>query len=385
MSEETSTESHLSVVMTTNQDEMTQTTGVTSSSSHGSALYFECFVVVIGIIGTAANGLVLYALVASKQHKKHELIVSQNALDLYCCLILVITYAVRLANIHLTGSLGYWLCMFISSESLLISGLEASTMNLTFIAIERYLKVVHPKWSKKKLRKWMTYVAVVFALIYGFVNNMAVVFETSVVINGVCYGFVIWKNLETKWATAIYYWFSSYFAVILIFVFCYGKILMAIRRQARVMASHGEAGSSTAQTQLNNIQNNVIKTMIFVCSFFAIAWLPEKIFVLLIGLGVYDNFLDNGYYVALFLAFLYICTNVKIITMSECFQKIPGPSMLHSGRSSLMCCTTQPEPLYICTNPFIYATKFDPVRRILKGLILCKDVSEPVSGGMQMT
>jgi len=25
--------------------------------------------------------------------------------------------------------------------------------------------------------------------------------------------------------------------------------------------------------------------------------------------------------------------------------------------------------LYICANPFIYATKFDPVRRILKGLI----------------
>ena len=87
MSEETSTESHLSIVMTTNQDEMTQTTAVTSSSSRGAALYFECFVVVIGVIGTAANGLVLYALVASKQHKKHELIVNQNALDLYTCLL----------------------------------------------------------------------------------------------------------------------------------------------------------------------------------------------------------------------------------------------------------------------------------------------------------
>jgi len=28
--------------------------------------------------------------------------------------------------------------------------------------------------------------------------------------------------------------------------------------------------------------------------------------------------------------------------------------------------------LYICANPFIYATKFDPVRKILLKLILCK-------------
>jgi len=28
--------------------------------------------------------------------------------------------------------------------------------------------------------------------------------------------------------------------------------------------------------------------------------------------------------------------------------------------------------LSICTNPFIYATKFDPVRRILENLIPCK-------------
>ena len=343
MSEETSTESHLSVVMTTNQDEMTQTTDVTSSSSRGAALYFECCVLVIGVIGTAANGLVLYALVASKQHKKQELIVNQNALDFYTCLFLVITYAVKLANIHLTGSLGYWLCMLISSENLFICGIVGSTTNLTFITIERYLKIVHPVWSKKKLRKWMVYGAVVVAWIFGFVINMPPIFETTVVMNGVCYALVFWKTPEIKLAMAIYYWITSYFAIILIFVFCYGKILMAIRRQARVMASHNPAGSSATQIQSNKIQSNIIKTMILVCAFFAIAWLPQKIFILLIGLGDV-NLLNNGYYVVLFLGFL-----------------------------------------YICANPFIYATKFDPVRRILKGLILCKKVSEPVNEGVQMT
>jgi len=347
MSEETSLESHLSVVMTTDQDEMTQTTDVTSSSSRGAAVYFECFVFVIGVIGTAANGLILYALIASKQHKKHMLIVNQNALDLYSCLFMVITYAVKLANIRLSGSSGYFLCTFILSESLLVSGSFGSSINLTLIAIDRYLKVCHKVWSKKNVRKWMIYVAMVFAWISGFVYHMSLVFDTSIVINGVCYQYYIWKNPESKLAAGFYYILSSYVIVLLISVFCYWKILMAIRRQARVMASHNPAGSSSAQDQLNKVQSNVIKTMILVCAFYAIAWMPEKTIALLYSLGLL-NMLNVVniilYYLAMFLGFL-----------------------------------------YICANPFIYATKFDPVRRILKGLILCKEISGPVSGGVQMT
>ena len=52
--------------------------GVTPSLSHGAGF----LVLLIGVIGVAANGLILYALVASKQHKKHVLILNQNALDL---------------------------------------------------------------------------------------------------------------------------------------------------------------------------------------------------------------------------------------------------------------------------------------------------------------
>jgi len=307
MSEETSTETHLSIVMTTDQDDMTPATGVTSSSSRGAALYFESFVLVIGVIGTAANGLVLYALIASKQHKQHALIVNQNALDFYSCLLLVITYGLKLANIRLNGSCGYWLCMFILSESLLVSGSFGSSINLTLIAIDRYLKVCRNDWSKKNVRKWTIYVAMVFAWVSGFVYHMSLVFDTSVVIKGVCYAYVIWKNLESKLSAVSCYLLFTYVVVLLISVFSYGKILMAIRRQARVMASHNPRGSSSAQSQSNKIQTSVIKTMILVCAFYAIIWLPEKIFVLLVGLSLYDNFLDNSYYVTLFLGFLYIC------------------------------------------------------------------------------
>jgi len=84
--------------------------------------------------------------------------------------------------------------------------------------------------------------------------------------------------------------------------------------------------------------------MILVCAFYAMAWLPERLFVLLLGLGGSPNFQNNAYYSALFLGFL-----------------------------------------YICANPFIYAIKFDPVRRVLTGLILCRHESTPAVESIQMT
>ena len=152
MAEESSTASHLSVAMTTTG--MTQTTGgntVTSSSPRGIEFYFHIAAVMIGVVGTAANALILYALVASKQHKTHVLVVHQNAVDLFTSISMIVTYTTRLCNINLSGSAGYWLCTIILSDCLIWLGTFASAINLAAITVERYLKVVYSVWSKNKL------------------------------------------------------------------------------------------------------------------------------------------------------------------------------------------------------------------------------------------
>lgn len=103
----------------------------------------------IGIVGTVANAFILYALIASKQHKKHLLIVNQNALDLFSSFSLVVTWSLKLCNLRLTGASGYWLCMFILSEYCIWWGNNASIINLAIITVDRYLKVVHhlSRWS----------------------------------------------------------------------------------------------------------------------------------------------------------------------------------------------------------------------------------------------
>jgi len=328
---------HLSIVVTTQTtDDVTQTTAdnaSTSSSSHGIQFYFQCAVVVIGIVGTAANALILYALVASKQHNKHVLIFYQNVLDLVSSVFLIITASAKLYYFYSTGTDGYWLCVLIKSEYINWVVILASKINLIFVTVERYLKVVYAVWSKKKLRNWMLYLAMAFALISGFAHMTGTIFATTKVVDGVCKAYVFWKSFASLIAYRIFHFLYFYVIILITFIFCYGRILVVIRRQARAMASHG---STSGQIQSQQMQINVIKTMIFVSAFFAVCDLPVNLhflFILIIdpALTSVNNAL---YYAAMFMSFL-----------------------------------------YICANPFIYATKFDPVRNILQKLIPCRKTS----------
>ena len=257
MTENYSSVEHLSVVMTTKP--VVDRSGVTSSSSGGFDFYFECAVVVIGLIGTAANALVLYGLVASKQHEKLVLIANQNALDLFSCLFLAITYAVKLCNIQLTGWLGYWLCMLILDYNLLWCITMGSIINLPIITVERYVKIVHSAWSKKRVKKWMIYSAAAFSWIFGIVYSNVLTFSTSAVIDGVCYGQMFYVSRSAKIAHGIWSFMTCYVVVLSIFIFCYWRILVVIRRQASIMAGHSAAaGSSTSQTLSNQIQSNLM-------------------------------------------------------------------------------------------------------------------------------
>ena len=309
----------------------TETMNTPSSSSRGLEFYFACAAVLIGVVGTAANSLILYAMVASKQHKKQFLVFNQNVLDLYSCLLLIITYTTKIFDVQPTGSIGYSLCMMLLSENLLWWGIDGSVINLVIITVERYVKVVHCIWSKTRLRNWMIYLAAACSWMCGITYNMALCFSTSRIIDGVCYGYVIWENKLAEKIHVVWNFVSFYVVVLCTFIFCYWRILDTIRRQAGVMAGHSAAGSST---QSNQIQSNIIKTMILVSAFYAVTWLPIKTYYLLVNVDSNLTLLESGYYSVVFIAFI-----------------------------------------YFCTNPFIYAIKFEPVKRILMDLIPCKKTS----------
>ena len=172
----------------------TESSVASSSSSHGVGFYFQCAVVLIGFVGSAANGLILYALIASKQHKKQVLIFNQNFLDFFTSFFLFTTQAVKICNIPLNGTRGYLLCVTVLSEAFSLGTFIGSLINLAAITIERYLKVVHYVWAKKKLRKWMIYSIIPFSWVGGNAIVWSWTVHTTKVLNGVCYSLIFWKS-----------------------------------------------------------------------------------------------------------------------------------------------------------------------------------------------
>ena len=340
MTEDSSPASHLSVSMTTNVAETTGGNTMTSSSQRGIEFYFRCAVTVMALVGTIASGLVLYALFVSKQHKKLILIVHQNIIELFASSATLLIYLLMFFNFHLTGSFGYWVCAVLFSEGLSWWGTYTSRVHLVIITIERYLKVVYPVWSKNKLKNWMIYSAMAAAWILTFISFVAERFTTSQVIDGVCYSM---ESYGSYAATIIYiFWqlFSFYGLMLFIFVFCYWRILIVVRRQARVMASRSAAGSSAAQAQSNQIQTNVIRTMILVSALYTISWTP-----------------------------LYICSLIRYLYP----YPLEWQGMYYSSTTIVFS--------YMCTNPFVYATKFDPVKQVLLRMIPCKKNNQGNAGG----
>ena len=296
------------------------------------AVYFECAIVFIGTIGTAANAIILYAMVASNQHRKQVLIFNQNAQDLFSSVFLVITYGAKLGNVPLVGWFGYWWCKWLVSENILWCGILASKVNLILVTIERYLKVTSPGFSKRMLRSWRIYIAAAFSWIFGFALSIGITLTTTDVLDGICYAYVLWNSRASQLAYGIFYFLFFFLIMIAIFIFCYVRILILIRKQAQVMATHTAAGSSV---RTNQVQSNIIKTMIIVSAFYAISEMPMEVYYLILNIDNTITLLESGYYTSLFISFL-----------------------------------------YICTNPFVYAAKFDPVKRILVSWIPCKKTPE---------
>ena len=330
----TETSSHTPVVMTTTSDDVTRqsATGnyVPSSTSRGIAYYFQTTIVFIGIVGTAANALILYAMVASKQHRKQLMIFNQNALDLFSSVLLIATYGAKLGDIPLVGSVGYWLCVWFLSENVLWCGILASKFSIMLVTVERYLKIVHRNLSKKILKKWVVYAAVAFSWVSGFALSIGTTITTTDVVDGLCYVDAFWSSYELQLAYGIWNFLFFVVGMLALFIFCYGRILIIVRRQASVMASHAAEGSSGHQAQSNRTQVNVAKTMILVSAFYAVSNIPITVYYLLY---IHTNLtlLESAYYSMLFISFV-----------------------------------------YICTNPFIYAAKFEPVKNVLLRLIPCK-------------
>ena len=299
--------------------------------------YISYAVIGIGIIGTAANAVVLYALIVhnareTKKRMVNWLIINQNLIDLCCCISVVVSLWVRVYNIYLTGALGYILCTVFITQNVATCLINASVINLITVTIERYLKIVHPFWSKRNLKSWMIKAGIVFPWVAGILSWAPLTFATTFVSKGKCLMLqLFWENVELKMGYVAWNFLSFFLLPLIVFVYCYGHMVVVMRKQMRVMAGHNVEGSaqSASQAQNKRIKWNIIKTLIIVSAFFILCWFPLNVYVIMVD-KINTSELIIAYYVMLFLPYV----NISL-------------------------------------NPFIYATKHEGVRRILARMIVC--------------
>ena len=193
-----------------------------------------------------------------------------------------------------------------------------SIINLVGLTLERYVKVVHAIGSKKNLKRWMIHAAMAFAWIGGIVYVTPISFILSRVKNGFCTAYSESPASDYIYGGCNLIFFC--FFPLFIFIYCYWRIVIVIRRQMRVMAGHSVEGSSqmtVSQAQSKRVKWNIIKTMIIVTVAFVLCWFPVNLYWLFLMFLVQSRTLVVGFYPAVFLVYVNVCMNPFIYALKH--------------------------------------------------------------------
>ena len=327
-------------------------TASTSTAANGlealslSTIYYQAFVIAIAIVGTLANGSVC-ALLAQLELRKRGainiLILNQLSLDLFSCLWLLVTYSVQFETLYLTGTWGYLVCQFITSQLFIWIGLQGSVIGMVMITLERYAKLVHLASYKKYFRQWMIYAGVAISWVSGFLVYFPASWTTTNIVQGQCLSDYFWPSAAASQVYVTIYVLISFILPFCVFVYCYGHILVFIKRKAKVFGGNLAASDSLLASSLR-IQMNIIRTMLIIVLFFALSWTPNQVFIILFNFGLlYNN--NNNLQTVAWNAFVFMTF------------------------------------LNVCVNPFIYASQYNAIKKHIIGL--ARAIQAKMSRGSQ--
>ena len=237
--------------------------------------------IVVGIVGAIANGVVMCIFLTQTKKTKlttsSKFVINQLCLDLFSCLSVVITYGWKIANRQLETNWNYWTCYLVGSETLLWCGVNSSVTNLVVLTLERYSKIVHTSIHQAYYRNWMTYVLLASSWFLGFL----VVAPTNFVSFSchqdgfavTCDGFANLTNAYVGLFFGIFMFFFNYANPMLVFIVCYWRIILVIRKSATFFSR-----SNSGVNQMHH-KNEValVNTMIIITTLFGICWSPNDI------------------------------------------------------------------------------------------------------------
>ena len=253
---------------------------------------------VIGTTGVLGNGLVVFVIFRFTGMRKkvtNLFIINQSAVDFAASVLLIadsVTKFMSGYNVGLKGLAGELYCRIWISSVLQWSTLVSSTYNLVAITIERYMMVVFPMEHKvtftRKKALWVVLGVWLFGPCYEFLSGV----PTSVVKEGVCYGFAYFPNASWQKAYGLITIAIAFFLPMAIHIMLYCHMVVVLRRRAAALKNghqHPTHSGSDPVQKMPKAQKNLLKTMavVTVCFFFCWSWNQLAFFFYNLGVN-YD-------------------------------------------------------------------------------------------------
>ncbi len=255
----------------------------------------------IGVVGALGNGLVCVVIwkVRRQQNYTNSLIVSQSAIDFLTSLLLIASIISFSAYAQPPDNfvLGILYCTFWHSRAILFACWAISTFNLTAIAIERYLAIIHPIWYHQNFtRKHAWILATTAWLIAPIMNTIGG--KQYVLKKGTC-AFVVSDKEKAILGVLTVTW--DYIIPASIMTFAFIRIAIRLNELQNPELLPTVANSNEVKEKILR-RKNITKTLFFVFALYIICWSPEQISYLQFTLGGQLEFGGVWHTIALILA-----------------------------------------------------------------------------------
>ena len=254
----------------------------------------------IGIMGIIGNIFVVVIMLMSRKLRRRSanlIITNQSIIDGAACVFLI-----AITNKSVVRN--QVMCDFWFTKLPLWSLLVASTYNLIFLALDRYLAIAWPLRHRVSFSSGKVTLLLLLPWIFGFAFNVSYMLPTTVYVSenntdepGHCDKFARWPNDEFQFGFAVVIVFVQYIIPISLQILFYSLIVYTIRRRSQGISTDGRSSPVALVCHRppyiwSRAQRNSVKTASIVSLCFVLCWTVDQFFFckyFFTGAENYDN------------------------------------------------------------------------------------------------
>ena len=297
-----------------------------TDQSYGTDWYVTADVllyIIIGIIGVLGNAIVIIIIASSRSMMMritNILIVNQSSIDFVCSAFVIGHSTIRYNSKGYVGLADELLCLLWTSKVLQWSAFVSSTYNHVALTLDKYLQITHPIYHRVAVTRRKTVLLLIMVWLSGPMFNFPITVPTSEVKNGVCLNMQRWPNEATRRFIGILTVVVEYIIPLFIIILSYYKISAVMRRRVEAHVSiipvnHGEQRNQnepkhiSREGKMARARKNVVRTLMTSSVSFVLCWTWNQGFFLLFNLGFPVDYNGTFYHFTVFMVFLNVCTN----------------------------------------------------------------------------